>query len=324
VTDGVLLTQNSSQDRVDRLVRQRREGLAQSLAVVSGLLGLCLIGVALVKLWLGDTSSVGLFSSAQAVQGILGVALVWVVLKGVARRFFVTAFARQANQLRVFLFPLQVWPLFLIYRFAVEQHGDVKVYLRRITEGSIVEWLSFIFLLFSACLLWQAMFDWGTFKERMSGRVLAILLFIAAMEEMSWGQMIFNWGTPELLDSLNRQQETNMHNLAVFHDYTWTAFAIVFTSLAVLSAVNFLVSSRYNLRQRKFLDLVLPTSCACSYFTIAAVIYWGVVVEKAGVDLAYLHTREQEIAECLAAIGIFIHCVSLYLKPSQPLSSCPE
>ena len=324
MTDGVLLTQNSSQDRVDRLVRQRREGLAQSLAVVSGLLGLCLIGVALVKLWLSDTSSVGLFSSAQAVQGILGVALVWVVLKGVARRFFVTAFARQANQLRVFLFPLQVWPLFLIYRFAVEQHGDVKIYLRRITEGSIVEWLSFIFLLFSACLLWQAMFDWGTFKERMSGRVLAVLLFIAAMEEMSWGQMIFNWGTPELLDSLNRQQETNMHNLAVFHDYTWTAFAIVFTSLAVLSAMNFLVSSRYNWRQRKFLDLVLPISCACSYFTIAAVIYWGVVLEKAGVDLAYLHTREQEIAECLAAIGIFIHCVSLYLKPSQPASSCPE
>ena len=144
------------------------------------------------------------------------------------------------------------------------------------------------------------------------------------MEEMSWGQMIFNWGTPELLDSLNRQQETNMHNLAVFHDYTWTAFAIVFTSLAVLSAMNFLVSSRYSWRQRKFSDLVLPISCACSYFAIAAVIYWGVVLEKAGVDLAYLHTREQEIAECLAAIGIFIHCVSLYLKPSQPASSCPE
>ena len=299
------------------LVSKRRESLARGLAVVSALLGLCLIGVSLVKLLFGASSAVGSFSSAQAVQGILGAVLVWLVLTGAAKRFFVTAFARQANQYWVFLLPLLVWPLFLIYRFVIEQRGDVKLYLRRITEGSLVEWLSFIFLLFSAWLLWQAASDWGTFKDRLAGRALAALLFIAAMEEMSWGQMIFNWGTPELLGSLNRQQETNMHNLAVFHDSTWTAFAVVFTLLAGLSAMNYWLPSRYPWRRSRLAVLVLPASCSFSYFAIAALIYWGVVVEKAGVDLAYLHTREQEIAECLAAIGIFIHCVSLYLKPSQ-------
>ena len=311
------MTQNPDQDRVDRLIQQRRQGLARALAVVSALLGLGLIGVSLVKLLFGATSSVGVFSSAQAVQGVLGAVLIWVVLTGAAKRFFLTAFARPANQLRVFLFPLLVWPLFLLYRFAIEQRGDVKVYLRRITEGSLVEWLSFILLLFSAWLLWQAASDWGTFKDRLAGRALAALLFIAAMEEMSWGQMIFNWGTPEFLDRLNRQQETNMHNLAVFHDSTWTAFAVVFTLLAGLSAMNYWLPSRYPWRRSRLAVLVLPASCSFSYFAIAALIYWGVVVEKAGVDLAYLHTREQEIAECLAAIGIFIHCVSLYLKPSQ-------
>ena len=64
-------------------------------------------------------------------------------------------------------------------------------------------------------------------------------------------------------------------------------------------------------------SLVLSANCVFSYFAIAALIYWGVVVEKAGVDLACLLTREEEIAECLAAIEIFIHCVSLCLKPSQ-------
>ena len=295
----------------------RREGLAQCLAVVSALMSLCLIGVSLVKLVFGSTSSVGLFSSAQAVQGILGAVLVWLVLTGTAKCFFRNAFERQANQLRVLLFPLLVWPLFLVDRFAVEQRGDVKVYLLRITEGSIVGWMSFILLLFSAWLLFQAASDWGTFKSRLAGRALAALLFIAAMEEMSWGQMIFNWGTPELLDNLNRQQETNMHNLAVFHDYTWTAFAVVFTFLAALCAMNYLLPSRYSWRHSAMVRLVLPASCAFSYFLIAAVIYWGVVVEKAGVDLADLHTREQEIAEGLAAIGIFIHCVSLCLTPGK-------
>ena len=289
--------------------------------MVSALLGLCLVGVSLVKLLFGASSAVGSFSSAQAVQGILGAVLVWLVLTGAAKRFFVTAFARQANQYWVFLLPLLVWPLFLIYRFVIEQRGDVKLYLRRITEGSLVEWLSFIFLLFSAWLLWQAASDWGTFKDRLAGRVISAVLLIAAMEEMSWGQMIFNWGTPELLDSLNRQQETNMHNLAVFHDYTWTAFAVVFTLLAALSAMNYWLPSRYCWRRSKLASLVLPASCTFSYFVIAALIYWGVVVEKAGLDLAYLHTREQEIAECLAAIGIFIHCVSLYLKPWENGSS---
>ena len=315
------MTKNPDQERVECLVRQRSEGLAQALAVVSALLGLALIGVSLAKLFFGATSSVGAFSSVQAVQGILGAVLVWVLHTGDAKRFLLTAFSSPANQLRVFLFPLVVWPLFLVYRFAIEQRGDMKLYLRRITEGSLVEWMSFILLMFSAWLLWQAASDWGAFKDRLAGRALATLLFIAAMEEMSWGQMIFNWGTPELLGSLNRQHETNIHNLAVFHDSTWTAFAVVFTLLAALSAMNYLLISRYCRRRSKLADLVLPASCAFSYFAIAALIYWGVVLEKAGVDLAYLHTREQEIAECLAAIGILIHCVSLYLKPSQSASS---
>ena len=318
------MTQDPDQDSGDRLVRQRREELSQALAVVSALLGLGLIGVSLAKLLFGATSSVGVFSLVQAVQGILGAVLVWVLHTGDAKRFLLTAFSSPANQLRVFLFPLVVWPLFLVYRFAIEQRGDMKLYLRRITEGSLVEWMSFILLMFSAWLLWQAASDWGAFKDRLAGRALATLLFIAAMEEMSWGQMIFNWESPELLGSLNRQQETNMHNLAVFHDSTWTAFAVVFTLLAALSAMNYWLTSRYCCRRSNLAALVLPASCAFSYFAIAALIYWGVVLEKAGVDLAYLHTREQEIAECLAAIGIFIHCVSLYLKPSQSASSCFE
>ena len=179
------MTQDPDQDSGDRLVRQRREELSQALAVVSALLGLGLIGVSLAKLLFGATSSVGVFSLVQAVQGILGAVLVWVVHTGAAKRFFLTAFSRPANQLRVFLLPLLVWPLFLTYRFAIEQRGDVKVYLRRITEGSLVEWMSFILLMFSAWLLWQAASDWGVFKDRLAGRGLAALLFIAAMEEMS-------------------------------------------------------------------------------------------------------------------------------------------
>ena len=54
---------------------------------------------------------------------------------------------------------------------------------------------------------------------RQSGpsRALFVLLGLAAViiagEEMSWGQWIFGWSTPETLSAVNLQNETNLHNL---------------------------------------------------------------------------------------------------------------
>jgi hypothetical protein len=39
-----------------------------------------------------------------------------------------------------------------------------------------------------------------------------IFLYIAG-EEMSWGQHFFQWNTPEYWKALNRQEETNLHNI---------------------------------------------------------------------------------------------------------------
>ncbi len=44
--------------------------------------------------------------------------------------------------------------------------------------------------------------------------LLAIILFLMAGEELSWGQRIFNWKTPDLIATYNIQKETNFHNLA--------------------------------------------------------------------------------------------------------------
>lgn len=45
---------------------------------------------------------------------------------------------------------------------------------------------------------------------------LAILFLVAFGEEISWGQRIFGWSTPESLARVNYQQETNIHNLDFF------------------------------------------------------------------------------------------------------------
>ena len=68
--------------------------------------------------------------------------------------------------------------------------------------------------------------------------LLAIPLFFAGGEEISWGQRIFGWSTPESLKEINAQDETTLHNLEFFqsggfHMYMafnifWLAYCVAF------------------------------------------------------------------------------------------------
>ncbi len=50
--------------------------------------------------------------------------------------------------------------------------------------------------------------------------LLALLFFFAFGEEISWGQRIFNYATPEAIKEINAQGEFNLHNITVFHGRT--------------------------------------------------------------------------------------------------------
>ncbi|HET9314084.1 MAG TPA: hypothetical protein VFQ51_00785 [Vicinamibacteria bacterium] len=46
---------------------------------------------------------------------------------------------------------------------------------------------------------------------------LCAILFVACMEEISWGQRVLGFKTPDAIARVNRQGEINIHNLAFFH-----------------------------------------------------------------------------------------------------------
>ncbi len=67
---------------------------------------------------------------------------------------------------------------------------------------------------------------------------LFIIFIFGAGEEISWGQRIFNIGTPESLSAINRQDELNLHNLEAIDggqflsadrlfDLFWFSFVLV-------------------------------------------------------------------------------------------------
>ena len=75
---------------------------------------------------------------------------------------------------------------------------------------------------------------------------LALLFFVGAGEELSWGQRMLGFATPEAISQVNRQEEFNLHNLTVWEtnpfldadrlfDLFWFTFCVLIPAVALLS-----------------------------------------------------------------------------------------
>lgn len=97
---------------------------------------------------------------------------------------------------------------------------------------------------------------------------LGVILFFGFLEEISWGQRIFNIPTPDELKGINMKNEINVHNLEIFHrsdkhglkhglrlllnadrifSIFWFSFCCVFPLLIVISNKIKLFFSKINL-----------------------------------------------------------------------------
>ena len=79
-------------------------------------------------------------------------------------------------------------------------------------------------------------------KQRRGAAILtafyALLFFLAAGEEVSWGQRIFGWESGEFFQENNKQFETNFHNLVVGDMHlTKTLFGPILTICILLYLV---------------------------------------------------------------------------------------
>lgn len=102
---------------------------------------------------------------------------------------------------------------------------DVRTNQYLTDEDSWIENFSALAFLAAAVLLFRSFWlsqgngnDLGILKTNRNWIFigLGLLFFVAFGEEISWGQRIFGWSTPEALAEVNYQQETNIHNLDFF------------------------------------------------------------------------------------------------------------
>ncbi len=50
--------------------------------------------------------------------------------------------------------------------------------------------------------------------------VFSLGLFVTGMEEIAWGQWLFDFKTPDWMFMINRQRETTLHNIGAMHGHT--------------------------------------------------------------------------------------------------------
>lgn len=95
-----------------------------------------------------------------------------------------------------------------------------KIYfaLKFAAEDGVVEYGTAIALLISSVVLFR---NGLSIKGRAGTLAVgltffySLLFFFGAGEEISWGQRIFGWETSEAMKEINRQDETNLHNIEI-------------------------------------------------------------------------------------------------------------
>jgi len=86
----------------------------------------------------------------------------------------------------------------------------------------------------------------GSLVKKLVYLGLALLFLFGAGEEISWGQRILGFQTPEPLSEVNRQEEFNLHNLSAWEasnlldpdrlfDIFWFLFAVFTPAVALVS-----------------------------------------------------------------------------------------
>ena len=148
-----------------------------------------------------------------------------------------------------------------------------------------------------------------------------------AGEEMSWGQHYFGWQSPELFQALNRQKETNIHNISSWFDRKPRALVELWIMVSGVA----LPTWRW-LRGRR-LDpagpwvWVLPTAIvvpSAAIFLLLRVHAW--ITGAGGVGIAKW-LSESEVREYYVALFLSLYLLSIWrrtrqsVRPPLPMAS---
>ena len=133
--------------------------------------------------------------------------------------------------------------------------------------------------------------------------------FYIGGEEHSWGQHFFNWGTPEYWTEINRQAETNLHNVS--HWFNHRPRLVIEIGILIGGIIIPLVQSRTGPFRQPFLALLTPP-VQLTVVAFAALAVKGIdQLQKAGIVDANVLARPSEPLETFIYLFLLYYAVVL-------------
>ncbi len=144
--------------------------------------------------------------------------------------------------------------------------------------------------------------------------------FYFAGEEISWGQWLFGWETPEALLKYNDQGETNLHNISNFLDQIPRAFVEAFIFFCGLLAPLWRRLTRRALDAAGLWTWILPTHVV----TVAAAIWAAAqLTDWSGVSMDCLF-NDSELREFYIATFLCLYLLSIWHRARQLRHEAPH
>ena len=163
---------------------------------------------------------------------------------------------------------LLIAPLVLMAIMMVVGSLDSAVFHFFIDEDHLIEWLQFVAILIgSIAFALAAVRANGLGRSRLAilYAVIAVGAFLAAGEEISWGQRLLGFATPAALEEINHQAESNLHNISAVQRLFNLGEALA--GLYGLAIPLLWQWSRFRSRAERWLDpLLVPPLCLVVLF----------------------------------------------------------
>lgn len=204
--------------------------------------------------------------------------------------------------------------------FALQINRDIFRFL--LQEDGPAEWLSAIaFILTGVVSLRIALsrFKAGHPWQAWLFVAVAVVMLFAGGEEISWGQRVFGWETPQELVDVNDQGETNLHNIGIVLQLTNLAMFLTGLYGTVAYVVN------RNLRFARRWDqgdyLFVPPFFLATYFF--PILIFRIARMTVFTESNFTLNRLGEWAEMVVAIGILLFFWLAFLRVTSPASNKP-
>jgi hypothetical protein len=218
----------------------------------------------------------------------------------------------------IFIFPIIYIILFLSIKIALP-----NTYTLIVQEDSIIEYIQAFLYFISSILALIISTRFISNRFIMHGTLYLILfagLLFVSIEEISWGQRIFNIETPQYLNKINSQNEITIHNLKPVQAHLQKAYILI----GLYGTFGCLFMCNIKTKSDNIINYVIPEWFISPYFFAVLLVYayfsfispFG--VNTLGIDKfkvgAFVIWRDQEPAELLLSLGFFIFTISNNIK----------